>query len=140
MYFIKAETAFDSAHFLHGYEGKCSNIHGHRWKIEVTVQNAFLQRSGQQRGMIMDFSDLKKALELIANHYDHSLIYEKNTLKQDTMDCLKRDGFRLVEVPFRPTAENLARHLFMILKERGFRPHNVTVYETPNNCAMYEEG
>ena len=83
---------------------------------------------------------LKKALQLIADHYDHSLIYEKNTLKPDTMELLKRDGFRLVELPFRPTAENLSRHFFMILKERGFRPHNVTVYETPNNCAMYEEG
>ena len=132
MYFLKTEAAFDSAHFLYGYEGKCSNIHGHRWKIEVTVQNAFLQRNGQNKGMIMDFTDLKKALQLIADHYDHSLIYEKNTLK--------RDGFRLVELPFRPTAENLSRHFFMILKERGFRPHNVTVYETPNNCAMYEEG
>ena len=126
MYFLKTEAAFDSAHFLYGYEGKCSNIHGHRWKIEVTVQNAFLQRNGQNK--------------LIADHYDHSLIYEKNTLKPDTMELLKRDGFRLVELPFRPTAENLSRHFFMILKERGFRPHNVTVYETPNNCAMYEEG
>ena len=140
MYFLKTEAAFDSAHFLYGYEGKCSNIHGHRWKIEVTVQNAFLQRNGQNKGMIMDFADLKKALQLIADHYDHSLIYEKNTLKPDTMELLKRDGFRLVELPFRPTAENLSRHFFMILKERGFRPHNVTVNETPNNCAMYEEG
>ena len=119
MYFLKSEFSFDSAHFLYGYEGKCSNIHGHRWKVEVTVKNA---------------------LSVIAEHYDHSLIYEKNTLKNDTMECLKRDGFRLVELPFRPTAENLARHFFMIIKERGFRPHNVTVYETPNNCAMYEEG
>ncbi|MCI7803510.1 MAG: 6-carboxytetrahydropterin synthase QueD [Oscillospiraceae bacterium] len=140
MYFIKTEFAFDSAHFLYGYEGKCSNIHGHRWRVEVTVKNAFLQRNGQQKGMIMDFADLKRALGVIADHYDHSLIYEKNTLKADTMECLKRDGFRLVEVPFRPTAENLARHFFMIIRERGYRPHNVTVYETPNNCAMYEEG
>lgn len=140
MYFIKTEFAFDSAHFLYGYEGKCSNIHGHRWRVEVTVKNAFLQRNGQQKGMIMDFADLKRALGVIADHYDHSLIYEKNTLKADTMECLKRDGFRLVEVPFRPTAENLARHFFMIIRERGYRPHNVTVFETPNNCAMYEEG
>ena len=56
MYFLKTEAAFDSAHFLYGYEGKCSNIHGHRWKIEVTVQNAFLQRNGQKKGMIMDFT------------------------------------------------------------------------------------
>ena len=104
------------------------------------MQNAFLQRNGNQKGMIMDFSDLKKALKLIADHYDHSLIYEKNTLKPDTMECLKRDGFRVVEVPFRPTAENMARLFFTVLKERGYRVNRVEVYETPQNCAMYEEG
>ena len=140
MYYLKAEASFDSAHFLYGYEGKCSNIHGHRWKIEVTVQNAFLQRNGQQKGMIMDFSDLKRAVRLIAEHYDHSLIYEKNTLKSDTLECLKRDGFRLIEMPFRPTAENLARQFFTALKERGYRVSRVAVYETPENCAMYDEG
>ena len=139
MYCIKTEHSFDAAHFLHGYEGKCSNIHGHRWNIEVTVQNAFLQRSGQQKGMIMDFTDLKKVVKTIADHYDHSLIYEKGTFQADTLECLKRDGFRLVEVQFRPTAENFARHFYMILKERGYRPSNVAVYETPNNCAMYGE-
>lgn len=139
MYFLKAEFSFDSAHFLYGYEGKCSNIHGHTWRVEVTVKSDLLQNSRQQKGMIMDFSDLKKTLAVIAERYDHALIFEKNTLKQDTKDCLKRDGFRLVELPFRPTAENLARHFFMEVKESGCTPHNVTVYETPNNCAMYEE-
>ena len=139
MYFLKAEASFDAAHFLHDYDGKCSNIHGHRWRIIATIQNAFLQRNGQQKGMIMDFSELKKALRIIADHYDHSLIYEKNTFKSDTLDCLKRDGFRMVELPFRPTAENMARHFYMVLKERGYRVSNVTVYETPENCAMYEE-
>lgn len=140
MYFIKSEASFDSAHFLSGYEGKCSNIHGHRWKIEVTVQNAFLQRSGQTKGMIMDFGDLKKTLKGIADHYDHALIYEKSTIMPDTLECLKRDGFKLIELPFRPTAENLARHFYSALSDKGFRPSNVTVYETPENCAMYEEG
>ena len=139
MYFLKAEASFDAAHFLHGYDGKCSNIHGHRWRIVATVQNAFLQRNGQQKGMIMDFSDLKKAVRTIADHYDHSLIYEKNTFQSDTLECLKRDGFRMVELPFRPTAENFARHFYMVLKERGYRVSNMTVYETPENCAMYEE-
>jgi 6-pyruvoyltetrahydropterin/6-carboxytetrahydropterin synthase len=60
MYFIKTEFSSNSAHFLYAYEGKCRNIHGHRWKVEVTIKNAFLQRSGQQIGMIMDFSDLKR--------------------------------------------------------------------------------
>ena len=87
----------------------------------------------------MDFSDLKKTVRTIADHYDHSLIYEKNTLKSDTLECLKRDGFRLIEMPFRPTAENFARHFYTVLYERGYRVSKVSVYETPENCAMYEE-
>lgn len=139
MYFLKSEASFDSAHFLYGYDGKCSNIHGHRWKIEVTVKDLLLQSEGQTKGMIIDFGDLKKALKSMADNFDHALIYETGTLKKDTLECLLRDGFRLVELPYRPTAENLARHFYQLLKESGFNLHNVTVYETPNNCAMFEE-
>lgn len=139
MYFLKSEASFDSAHFLYGYDGKCSNIHGHRWKIEVTVKDLSLQSEGQTRGMIIDFGDLKKALKSMVDNFDHALIYETGTLKNDTLECLLRDGFRLVELPYRPTAENLARHFYQLLKESGFNIHNVTVYETPNNCAMFEE-
>ncbi len=139
MYFLKSEASFDSAHFLYGYDGKCSNIHGHRWKIEVTVKDLSLQSEGQTKGMIIDFGDLKKALKSVADNFDHALIYETGTLKKDTLECLLRDGFRLVELPYRPTAENLARHFYQLLKESGFNLHNVKVYETPNNCAMFEE-
>ncbi len=139
MYFLKSETSFDSAHFLYGYDGKCSNIHGHRWKIEVTVKDLSLQKDGQTKGMIIDFGDLKKALKSMADNFDHALIYETGTLKKDTLECLLRDGFRLVELPYRPTAENLARHFYQLLKKSGFNLHNVKVYETPNNCAMFEE-
>ena len=139
MYFLKSETSFDSAHFLYGYDGKCSNIHGHRWKIEVTVKDLSLQKDGQTKVMIIDFGDLKKALKSMADNFDHALIYETGTLKKDTLECLLRDGFRLVELPYRPTAENLARHFYQLLKKSGFNLHNVKVYETPNNCAMFEE-
>ena len=47
MYQLTTHASFDSAHFLSGYEGKCSNIHGHRWKLEVTVQSETLEQTGQ---------------------------------------------------------------------------------------------
>ena len=46
MYQLTTHASFDSAHFLSGYEGKCSNIHGHRWKLEVTVQSETLEQTG----------------------------------------------------------------------------------------------
>lgn len=50
MYILKTEAAFDSAHFLHGYNGKCSNIHGHRWIIEAEICSEKLIEEGQTRG------------------------------------------------------------------------------------------
>ena len=61
MYRLKTSAAFDSAHFLSGYNGKCANIHGHRWKIEVEIESAELITDGEKRGMIIDFGDLKKS-------------------------------------------------------------------------------
>ena len=46
MFELKTSASFDSAHFLSGYQGKCSNLHGHRWKIEVTVGQETLQEEG----------------------------------------------------------------------------------------------
>ena len=62
MYILTTRAEFDSAHFLSGYEGKCSNIHGHRWKVVIEVAADNLEEQGQTRGMLVDFSKLKKGL------------------------------------------------------------------------------
>lgn len=139
MYILKTEAAFDSAHFLSGYEGKCSNIHGHRWKIEAEIFSESLIPEGQTRGMIVDFGDLKSDLKDIADSLDHRLIYEKGTLKPSTEAALCDEGFSMTAVDFRPTAENFSKYIFDLMKNRGYSVKRVTVYETPNNCAAYEE-
>lgn len=137
MYLLKTSASFDSAHFLSGYDGKCANLHGHRWKIEACISGELLQKSGQQRGMLLDFGDLKKAVRTLADSFDHALIYEENTLKTKTVEALQEEQFRLISVPFRPTAENFARHFFEVLQEQDFPVSQVTVWETPDNCAVY---
>lgn len=139
MYILKAEASFDSAHFLHGYNGKCSNIHGHRWKIEAEIKGNELCTDKQHRGMLTDFGDLKHDLREIADSLDHALIYEENTLKPATEKALAEEGFRTIVVPFRPTAENFAAHIFGLMSEKGYAVHKITVYETPDNCAEYTE-
>ncbi len=139
MYIIKTEQSFDSAHFLSGYDGKCSNLHGHRWRVLVEVCSEHLQEEGQLRGMVTDFGDIKQDLKDLADYYDHAFIYEKDTLKSLTLQALKEENFRLIEVPFRPTAENFAKHFYGLLREKGYRVKSVEVYETPNNCAIYQE-
>ena len=138
MYYLRTSAEFDSAHFLAGYNGKCANIHGHRWKLEVVISSDKLQQSGEKRGMLIDFGDLKKAVRAAADSFDHTLIYERGSLRPATLSALRDEGFSLTEVEFRPTAENLARHFYALFAAEGLPIHSVTVYETPENCAVYE--
>ncbi len=139
MYTLKTEAAFDSAHFLSGYEGKCSNLHGHRWVISAEIISEKLHESGQLRGMVTDFGDIKNDLKELADSFDHSFIYEKNSLKEATVSALKSENFRLTEVDFRPTAENFSEFFYNALVSKGYHVKKVTVYETPNNCASYSK-
>lgn len=139
MYFLKTEQSFDAAHFLKGYAGKCSNIHGHRWRVVAQIKSIHLSQEPQTRGMVVDFGDLKVSLKAICDHLDHCLIYETGSLRPQTLQALEAEGFRLVEVPFRPTAEHLAHHIYHLMKEQGHGVDRVEVYETPTNCAAYEE-
>ena len=139
MFILKTSAAFDSAHFLSGYKGKCANLHGHRWVIEVEAGSENLQETGEKRGMVIDFGDLKKAVRTLADEYDHAMIYEEGSLKETTVSALQDEGFRLIAVPYRPTAEHFARAFFSALTGKGLPVRRVSVYETPDNCASYEE-
>ncbi len=138
MFTLQTKASFDSAHFLKGYEGKCSNIHGHRWTVEVELSKESLEEEGQCRGMIMDFSDVKSALREETGRLDHSFLMEEGSLRPATLAALKEEKFRILEFPFRPTAENFARYFYERMKEKGYPVRRVRVYETPNNCACYE--
>ena len=138
MYILKTSASFDSAHFLAGYSGKCSNLHGHRWTIEAELKSESLIESGEKRGMIIDFGDIKKAVRELADRHDHAFIYEQGSLKESTVSALNGEGFRLIAVPYRPTAENFAKAFFDELTAEGLPVFRVTVYETPDNCASYE--
>lgn len=139
MHYLRTEAAFDSAHFLFGYKGKCSNIHGHRWRVVVEAKAEELNTDEQTRGMVMDFGDLKKEVKNLCDYLDHCFIYEKGSLKATTLASLKDENFRMIEIDFRPTAENFSKYIFDSLNEKNLNVHRVEVYETPNNCAIYEE-
>ena len=138
MFFLKSEASFDAAHFLKGYEGKCSNIHGHRWRVVVEIEGEKLSEEPQTRGMLVDFSDLKKAIKELCDKFDHTFIYEEGSLKDATVKALMEEDFKMNVVAFRPTAENFAKFFYDRLAASGFDVHRVQVYETPNNCACYE--
>ena len=137
MYCIKTEHSFDAAHFLYGYEGKCSNIHGHRWRVVISVCREQLEQKGSIQGMLVDFSDLKQDIKDLVYYFDHTLIIEKGTLKDKTYEALCEEGFQIISLPFRPTAENLAKYFYEKMEGKGYQVQSAMVYETPNNCAEY---
>ena len=137
MYQLTIEQSFDAAHFLADYQGKCGNIHGHRWRVLLHIETKNLKEDRQERGMCVDFSVLKEELKKLINMYDHNFLIEKGSLREKTMEALKEEGFYMVELPFRPTAENFARHFYEKFSELGYPVAMVQVYETPNNCATY---
>lgn len=137
MYQLTTEHSFDSAHFLAGYDGKCGNLHGHRWRALLTVQSETLREDRQQKGMCVDFAELKKDLRTELDALDHVLIIEQGSLRESTMKALQEEKFQVVEMPFRPTAENFARYFYELFTLKGYPVAKVEVYETPNNSAVY---
>lgn len=137
MYQLTTEHSFDSAHFLAGYDGKCGNLHGHRWRVLLTVQSETLREDRQSKGMCVDFAELKKDLRTELDALDHVLIIEQGSLRESTMKALQEEKFQVVEMPFRPTAENFARYFYELFTLKGYPVAKVEVYETPNNSAVY---
>jgi 6-pyruvoyltetrahydropterin/6-carboxytetrahydropterin synthase len=126
MYTLQFSSHFDGAHFLRNYQGKCANIHGHRWVIEAKVSGLKLD----DRGLLIDFHDLKTWLKAICDNFDHQQINDI-------------EGFR--EGELNPTAENIAYYIYQELTSKLNQYPNkvnldcITVWESPNCGATYSE-
>lgn len=141
MFILKNEIQFDTAHYLSGYEGKCSNIHGHRYRLVVELASETLQQEGQQRGMVADFRDVKSMLRQIAKQYDHKLLVEDNEDGRAVAAQLNAlpNQFAIVMVPYRPTAEEMSRDIYGQIKQAGYPVYSVELFETPQNSCIYRE-
>lgn len=153
MYGLQAEAHFDGAHFLTNYYGKCENLHGHRWRVVATIEVENLQdgttgdgalrddgtvtNDGTMRDMVVDFGVFKRIVAEVADELDHTFLVEEGSLAPATVAALESEGFTLTMLPFRTTAENLARWFFDRLTERNLPVSQVEVDETPNNRAFY---
>jgi 6-pyruvoyltetrahydropterin/6-carboxytetrahydropterin synthase len=109
---LKVRDKFSAAHYLKEYKGKCENVHGHTFQVEVAIAVRELDRTG----LGYDFTEIKKALA--AALPDHKLLNDV--------------------VPFNPSAENLARHFYGELK-KTYPVRSVTVWESDDASATYAE-
>ena len=141
MFKVKIQIEFDMAHYLSGYNGKCSNLHGHRYKLIVSIKSETLHQEGQLRGMVDDFGNIKEKLKEIEDLFDHKLVIESNEEGLLLAEKLKElpNSFDVLVVPYRPTAEEMSRDIFHKLKAMGLDVCEVELFETPTNSCTYTE-
>ena len=130
---VSKTIAFDAAHMLSGYSGKCRNLHGHTYRLEVDVRG-----EPDESGMVLDFFELKKCMNEAADRFDHAFLYdERSETERELASFLEKRGLKTVSLPFRTTSENLARHFFELFRNR-FEVSAVRVRETPTSCAEFK--
>ncbi|MCL5263784.1 MAG: 6-carboxytetrahydropterin synthase QueD [Chloroflexi bacterium] len=122
MYELAIRSHFDSAHYLRGYQGRCENLHGHRWQVEVGLRATELN----EIGLAFDFTELKAILKDILGGFDHVCLNDIQSFKD-----------------INPSTENIARTIYELLEsklkdERAGLSH-VTVWESPDACATYRK-
>ena len=141
MFKVKSQIEFDMAHYLSGYNGKCSNLHGHRYKLIVSIKSETLHQEGQLRGMLDDFGNIKEKLKEIEDLFDHKLVIESNEEGLLIAEKLKElpNSFDVLLVPYRLTSEEMSRDIFHKLKAMGLDVCEVELFETPTNSCTYTE-
>lgn len=138
MFKIAKEFSFDMAHMLDGHDGKCRNLHGHTYKLQVEVAGE-LTESGAKRGMVMDYADLKAVVKRqILDFMDHAFIYDLTSENECKVAKLLTDlNSKVYGIPVRTTAEEMAKYIFNKLEKAGLAVSLVRLWETPTSYCEY---
>lgn len=132
---VTKTVRFDAAHILTNHKGLCKNLHGHTYRVDISV------RGETDDGMVMDFKDLKRvAGEVVCDRFDHAFMYcTESQGEREIAEVVERHGMRTVALPFRSTAENLAKMFYTELSARIEGVVCVKVWETSDSVAEYRE-
>lgn len=118
MYELKVKDSFSAAHALKGYEGPCENLHGHTFKVEITLQGEKLDNLG----MLIDFKEIKNILKKTLDKFDHKNLCDLEYFKEKN-----------------PSAENLAKTIYALIKPQIKLLIKVKVWESDSASASYFE-
>lgn len=104
---ITKQFTFETGHALYGYDGKCKNVHGHSYKLSVTVIGEPIEDANNVKfGMVIDFGDLKKIVKTeIVDVFDHATVFNKNTPHVELARELETRGHSVLLVDYQPTSE-----------------------------------
>jgi 6-pyruvoyltetrahydropterin/6-carboxytetrahydropterin synthase len=139
---ITKEFSFETGHALYGYDGKCKNVHGHSYKLSVTVIGVPISdRSNVKFGMVIDFSDLKKIVkEEIVDHFDHATVFNQTTPHIELANELINRGHHVILVDYQPTSENMVVDFAQKIKDRlpkNIELHSLKLQETETSFAQW---
>ncbi|AIQ41780.1 6-carboxytetrahydropterin synthase QueD [Paenibacillus sp. FSL R7-0297] len=125
---------FDAAHQLIGHKGKCSNLHGHTYKLEVVLKGVPSVAQGQSdEGFVVDFSDIKTIVkQLVVDRLDHAFLAMGN---EPVLETLTSTGSKVALLSFRTTAENMSAYIAYELKQASLPVYSVKLWETPTSWA-----
>ena len=120
MFEVSVEHTFAAGHALRNYKGKCENVHGHNYRLRVTVEGARLNSTG----LLMDFADMRAAIKALAERMDHQFLNDLSPFDH-----------------INPSAENIAKYFCDELQPQaqreGLRVQAVTVWETDTTSATF---
>lgn len=133
---------FETGHALYGYDGKCKNVHGHSYKLSVTVIGIPISdKNNVKLGMVIDFGDLKKIVsEEIVEVFDHATVFNKNTPHVELARELESRGHNVILVDYQPTSEMMLIDFAEKIKRRlplAVSLHSLKLQETGSSLAEW---
>lgn len=139
---LTKEFSFEMSHVLEGYDGPCSQIHGHSYRLFVTVKGApSADPDDPKLGMVMDFGLLKQTVNtLIINRYDHAMMIRETPENVSFIDTLRGRFSRLIVVPYQPTCENLIAYFASAISAElpaHVSLHSLRLHETATSFAEW---
>ena len=142
---LTKEFNFEMAHYLSGYDGACSNIHGHSYRLFVTlIGEPITEKNHPKLGMVMDFGQLKELVHRrIISNLDHALLIYDTEVSRELKPLLSKHFKKVEFVDYQPTCENLLLQFATVIKEElptNIRLHHLRLNETITSFAeWYEE-
>jgi 6-pyruvoyltetrahydropterin/6-carboxytetrahydropterin synthase len=139
---ITKQFDFETGHALYGYDGKCKNVHGHSYKLSVTVIGTPISDSSNVKyGMVIDFGDLKKIVASeIVDKFDHATVFNKNTPHIELAEELQKRGHSVILVDYQPTSEMMLIDFAEKIKNRlpeTIKLHSLKLRETGTSSAEW---
>lgn len=138
---VTKEFSFEMAHALEGYDGLCKNIHGHSYKLFVTVigQASPATCNSAKEGMVIDFKDLKQIVgSHIVDKYDHALVLKRIPKNEALKENLSNHHIELTD--YQPTCENMIADFASILRKNlpsAVQLHHIKLHETATSFAEW---